>query len=65
MDVVDGGGLAGREGRGGTAWEGRRGAGWRRRRGCSWEGEEGDLVEDPRQDWSANVKRRGGTGSGK
>ena len=33
MDVVDGGGRAGGEGRGRTVWEGRRGAGWRRRGG--------------------------------
>ena len=46
MDVVDGGGRAGGEGRGGTVWEGRRGAGWR---GCWWEGEEGELMEEEGQ----------------
>ena len=33
MDVVDGGGRAGGEGRGGTVWEGRRVTGWKRRGG--------------------------------
>ena len=33
MDVVDGGGRAGGEGRGRTVSEGMRGAGWRRRGG--------------------------------